>query len=173
MGRCCLRRMECGRIFGHMRFEALGSRSSRLWMRTHRRCVFICPAAGGGYIVFLVLLKQKIDALRIVQNRQISIKIHLKPIKIDKNSLQTAQKSTFVATRVMWGVHESCFLFILAAEDFLELELDKRGILWYNISIMGSIHSFVAAPQGCCCCLDPIRYPGWVRAHVKFMRSIF
>ena len=24
--------------------------------------------------------------------------------------------------------------------------LDKRGILWYNISIMGSIHPFVAAP---------------------------
>ena len=38
---CCLRRMGCGRIFGHMRFEALGSRSSRLWMRTHRRRVFI------------------------------------------------------------------------------------------------------------------------------------
>ena len=49
LGRCCLRRMECGRIFGHMRFEALGSRSSRLWMRTHHRCVFVCPAAGGGY----------------------------------------------------------------------------------------------------------------------------
>ena len=32
---------------------------SPLWMRTHRRRVFICPAAGGGYIVFLVLLKQK------------------------------------------------------------------------------------------------------------------
>ena len=56
----------------------------------------------------------------------------------------------------MWAAHESCFLFILAAEIFLELELDKRGILWYNISIMGSIHPFVAAPQGCCCCLDPI-----------------
>ena len=27
LGRCCLRRMECGRIFGHMRFEALGSRA--------------------------------------------------------------------------------------------------------------------------------------------------
>ena len=32
---------------------------SPLWMRTHRRHVFICPAAGGGYITFLVLLKQK------------------------------------------------------------------------------------------------------------------
>lgn len=47
----------------------------------------------------------------------------------------------------MWAAHESCFLFILAADNFLELELDKRGILWYNISIMGSIHPFVAAPQ--------------------------
>ena len=56
----------------------------------------------------------------------------------------------------MWAAHESCFLFILAAEIFLELELDKRGILWYNISIMGSIHPFVAAPLSCCCCLDPI-----------------
>ena len=65
----CLRRMECGRIFGHMRFEALKSRSSLLWMRIHRRRVFICPAAGGGYIVFFVLLKQKIDAFRLVQNR--------------------------------------------------------------------------------------------------------
>ena len=46
----------------------------------------------------------------------------------------------------MWAAHESCFLFILAAEIFLELRLDKRGILWYNISIMGSIHPFVAAP---------------------------
>ena len=61
-GRYCLRRTKCGRIFGHMRFEALKSRSSRLWMRTHRRRVFICPAAGGGYITFLVLLKQKLDA---------------------------------------------------------------------------------------------------------------
>ena len=59
---------------------------SRLWMRTHRRHVFICPAAGGGYITFLVLLKQKIDAFRVVQNRQNSIKIHSKPFKIDKNS---------------------------------------------------------------------------------------
>ena len=137
---------KCGRIFGHMRFEALGSRSSSLWMRTHRGCVFICPAAGGGYITFLVLLKQKIDAFRVVQNRQNSIKIHLKPFKIDKNSFQTDQKLPFVATRVMWAAHESCFLFILAAEIFLELELDKRGILWYNISIMGSLCSFAAAP---------------------------
>lgn len=30
---------------------------SRLWMRTHRRRVFICPAAGGGYTTFLVLLQ--------------------------------------------------------------------------------------------------------------------
>ena len=67
LGRYCLRRMRCGRIFGHMRFEALGSRSSRLWMRTHRGHVFICPAAGGGYITFLVLLKQKIDAFRVVK----------------------------------------------------------------------------------------------------------
>ena len=86
LGRYCLRRMRRGRIFGHMRFEALGSRSSSLWMRTHRRRVFICPAAGGGYITFLVLLKQKIDAFRVVQNRQNSIKIHLKLFKIDKNS---------------------------------------------------------------------------------------
>ena len=86
LGRCCLRRTRCGRIFGHMRFEALGSRSSSLWMRTHRGCVFICPAAGGGYITFLVLLKQKIDISRVVQNRQNSIKIHSKPSKIDKNS---------------------------------------------------------------------------------------
>ena len=86
LGRYCLRRMRCGRIFGHMRFEALKSRPSRLWMRTHHRRVFICPAAGGGYITFLVLLKQKMDAFRVVQNRQNSIKIHLKPFKIDKNS---------------------------------------------------------------------------------------
>ena len=86
LGRCCLRRMRCGRIFGHMRFEALGSRSLLLWIRTHRRRVFICPAAGGGYVTFLVLLKQKIDAFRVVQNRQISIKIHSKPFKINKNS---------------------------------------------------------------------------------------
>ena len=32
---------------------------SPLWMRTHRRRVFICPAAGGGSYVFFVLLKQK------------------------------------------------------------------------------------------------------------------
>ena len=86
LGRYCLRRMGCGRIFGHMRFEALGSRSFPLWMRTRRGCVFICPAAGGGYITFLVLLKQKLDAFRVVKNRQISIKIHSKPFKIDKNS---------------------------------------------------------------------------------------
>ena len=78
--------MGCGRIFGHMRFEALGSRSSRLWMRTHRRRVFIRPAAGGGYIIFFVLLKQKLDAFRVVQNRQKSIKIHSKPSNFDKNS---------------------------------------------------------------------------------------
>ena len=87
LGRCCLRRMECGRIFGHMRFEALGSRSSPLWMRTHRRRVFIRPAAGGGYIIFFVLLERKLDAFRLVQNRQNSIKIHSKSFKIDKNSL--------------------------------------------------------------------------------------
>ena len=86
LGRCCLRRMRRGRSFGHMLFEALGSRSSRLWMRTHHRRVFICPAAGGGYITFLVLLKQKIDAFQTIQNRQNSIKIHLKSLKIDKNS---------------------------------------------------------------------------------------
>ena len=146
VGRCCLRRMRCGRIFGHMRFEALGSRSPRLWMRTHRRHVFIRPAAGGGYIVFFVLLKRKMDVFRVVQNRQNSIKIHSKPSNFDKNSFQTAPKSTFVATRVMWAAHESCFLFILAAEIFLRCRLDKCGILWYNISIMGSIHPFVAAP---------------------------
>lgn len=28
----------------------------------------------------------------------------------------------------------------------MESRLDKRGILWYNISIMGSIHPFAAAP---------------------------
>ena len=86
LGRCCLRRTKCGRIFGHMCFEALGSRSSRLWMRTHHRRVFICPAAGGGYIVFLVLLKQKLDAFQTDQNRQNSIKIHSKPFNFDKNS---------------------------------------------------------------------------------------
>ena len=59
---------------------------SRLWMHTHRGYVFICPATGGGYITFLVLLKQKIDTFRLVQNRQNSIKIHLKSLKIDKNS---------------------------------------------------------------------------------------
>lgn len=144
--RYCLRRMECGRIFGHMRFEALKSRSFPVvdayssWIHWHP------PAAGGGYIVFLILLKRKIDVFRVVQNRQISIKIHSKPFKIDKNSLQTAQKSTFVATRVMWAAHESCFLFILVVENFLRSRLDKCGILWYNISIMGSIHPFVAAP---------------------------
>ena len=46
----------------------------------------------------------------------------------------------------MWAAHESYFLFILAAEIFLKSKLDKRGILWYNISIMGSIHPFAAAP---------------------------
>ena len=86
LGRYCLRRMRCGRIFGHMRFEALKSRSFPLWMRTHRGCVFICPAAGGGYITFLILLKQKIDAFRVVKNCSISIKIHSKSFKIDKNS---------------------------------------------------------------------------------------
>lgn len=138
--------MKCGRIFGHMRFEALKSRSSLVvdayssWIHWH------LPAAGGGYIVFFVLLKQKLDAFQIVQNRSNLIKIHSKPFNFDKNSLQTAQKSTFVATRVMWAAHESCFLFILAAEIFLRSRLDKRGILWYNISIMGSLCSFVAAP---------------------------
>ena len=82
----CLRRTRCGRIFGHMRFEALKSRSSRLWMRTHHRRVFISPAAGGGYITFLVLLNRNLSTSRLVQNRQNSIKIHLKPFKIDKNS---------------------------------------------------------------------------------------
>ena len=77
LGRCCLRRMGCGRIFGHMRFEALGSRSSWLWMRTHRRCVFIRPAAGGGYIIFFVLLKQKIRHFSSCS----------KSSKFDKNSL--------------------------------------------------------------------------------------
>ena len=86
LGRYCLRRMGCGRIFGHMRFEALGSRSSWLWMRTHRGCVFIRPAAGGGSITFLVLLERKMDAFRVVKNHQNSIKIHSKPFKIDKNS---------------------------------------------------------------------------------------
>ena len=138
--------MRCGRIFGHMRFEALGSRSSSLWMRTHRGRVFIRPAAGGGYIIFFVLLKRKLDAFQTIQNRQNSIKIHLKSLKINKNSFQIVQKLPFVATRAMWAAHESCFLFILAAEIFLELELDKRGILWYNISIMGSLCSFAAAP---------------------------
>ena len=121
----------------------------RLWMRTHRRCIGIVPPPAAViyiYIVFLVLLKQKLDAFRVVQNRQNSIKIHSKPFKIDKNSFQIVQKSTFVATRVMWAAHESCFLFILAAEIFLRSRLDKRGILWYNISIMGSLRSFVAAP---------------------------
>ena len=61
LGRYCLRRMGCGRIFGHMRFEALKSRSFSLWMRTHRGRVFIRPAAGGGYIIFFVLLKQKLS----------------------------------------------------------------------------------------------------------------
>ena len=57
LGRYRLRRTRCGRIFGHMRFEAPKSRSSWLWMRIHRGRVFICPAAGGGYITFLVLLE--------------------------------------------------------------------------------------------------------------------
>ena len=61
---------------------------SRLWMRTRRGCVFICPAAGGGYITFLVLLKQKIDAFRVVQNRQNSIKIHSKSSKNFHSSLR-------------------------------------------------------------------------------------
>ena len=86
LGRYCLRRMRCGRIFGHMRFEALKSRSFPLWMRTHRRRVFICPAAGGGSYVFFVLLKQKIDVFQTVKNCSISIKIHFKPFKINKNS---------------------------------------------------------------------------------------
>ena len=152
--------MECGRIFGHMTFEALESRSSLLWIRTHRRRVFIRSAAGGGYIIFFVLLKRKMDAFRVVQNRQNSIKIHLKCFNFDKNPLQIVQKSTFVATRVMWAAHDSCFLFILAAEIFLELELDKRGILWYNISIMGSIHPFAAAhfTIGSCLLLLPMPY---------------
>ena len=90
LGRCCLRRTKCGRIFGHMRFEALKSRSSRLWMRTHRGRVFICPAAGGGYIIFFVLLERKMDAFQTVKNCSISIKIHSKPSKIDKNPLQIA-----------------------------------------------------------------------------------
>ena len=70
IGNCCLRRMGCGRIFGHMRFEALKSRSFPIvdayssWIRWH---LF---AFGGGSHVFFVLLKQKIDAFRVVQNRQ-------------------------------------------------------------------------------------------------------
>ena len=58
----------------------------RLWMRTHRRRVFICPAAGGGYITFLVQQERKMDAFRLVKNCLISIKIHSKSFKIDKNS---------------------------------------------------------------------------------------
>ena len=34
---------------------------SWLWMRTHRGCVFICPAAGGGYIIFFILLERKLS----------------------------------------------------------------------------------------------------------------
>ena len=90
LGRCCLRRMRCGRIFGHMRFEALGSRSFPVvdayssWTRIYH------IAVGGGYITFLVLLEWKLSTSRLVQNRQNSIKIHLKSFKIDKNPLQTA-----------------------------------------------------------------------------------
>ena len=73
----------------------------------------------------------------------------------------------------MWAAHESCFLFILAAEIFLRSRLDKRGILWYNISIMGSIHPFVAAPLRLLLLLRPYYYPGWVRSHVKFSPLIF
>ena len=86
LGRYCLRRMRCGRIFGHMRFEALGSRTFPImdayssWTRIHlsrRRRRIMC---------LLRPPEAKIDAFRVVQNRQNSIKIHSKPFKIDKNS---------------------------------------------------------------------------------------
>ena len=56
-GNCRLRRMECGRIFGHMRFEALKSRSSPVvdayssWIHWHHL------AFGGGSYAFFVLLE--------------------------------------------------------------------------------------------------------------------
>ena len=84
---CCLRRMRCGRIFGHMRFEALKSRSFPIvdayssWTRIH------LSRRRRRYIIFFVLLERKLSTSRVVQNRQISIKIHSKPFKIDKNPL--------------------------------------------------------------------------------------
>lgn len=42
----------------------------------------------------------------------------------------------------------------------MELKLDKCGILWYNISIMGSIHPFVAAPLRLLLLLRPYKVPG-------------
>ena len=86
LGRCCLRRMKCGRIFGHMTFEALKSRTFPIvdacssWTRIHlsrrRRRLYHLSRPP----------EAKIDAFRVVQNRQNSIKIHFKPLKIDKNS---------------------------------------------------------------------------------------
>ena len=86
LGRYCLRRTSAAAFLGICILKLWEAAPFPLWMRTHRRRVFICPAAGGGYIVFLVLLKQKLDAFQTVQNRQNSIKIHLKSLKIDKNS---------------------------------------------------------------------------------------
>lgn len=70
----------------HMRFEALKSRSSLVvdayssWIHWH---LF---AFGGGSHVFLVLLERKLSTFRLIKNCQFSIKIHIKPFKIDKNS---------------------------------------------------------------------------------------
>ena len=86
LGRYCLRRMRCGRIFGHMRFEALGSRTFPIvdayssWTRIHlsrrrRRLYYLSRPP-----------EAKIDVFQTIQNHQISIKIHFKPFKIDKNS---------------------------------------------------------------------------------------
>lgn len=42
----------------------------------------------------------------------------------------------------------------------MESRLDKRGILWYNISIMGSIYPFVAAPLRLLLLPRPYKVPG-------------
>ena len=98
-GRYCLRRMKCGRIFGHMRFEALKSRSFPIvdayssWMRIHssrrrRRLYYLSRTPEAKNRCLLSCSKSsKIDK-NFTLNPSKSIKIHLKKKKNLHSSLR-------------------------------------------------------------------------------------
>lgn len=86
LGRCCLRRMRCGRIFGHMRFEALGSRSFPVvdayssWMHWHQ-VIF------GIIVIFSTRLWRRIACLLCPPGMKIKyFSTCSKSSKFDKNS---------------------------------------------------------------------------------------